>query len=142
MNTATIAENYVKEWYQKKGKKVDIDHRDGYDLKSKNGDLYVEVKGSTKEKFNDFRPYFTLSELEKAIDKGKRYKIHILLGIKNGGPKTHKFFDGTCFSKYKTFAQDASKFVKKWGKSDEEILKLEVRVYLKKLPPSHLIAES
>jgi hypothetical protein len=102
---------------------------------SNNGDLYVEVKGSTKEKFNDFRPYFTLDELKKAVEKGKNYKIHILLGIdKSGKPMEHWVADGSHFSKYSKFVEDAEAFLEQWDKNpNAEQLKPEVWVYLKNL---------
>jgi hypothetical protein len=116
------------------GVHLEIVHKrgEGYDLTD--GNLYVEVKGSEKEKFNDFRPYFTLDELKKTIEKGKNYEIHILLGIdKSGKPKEYWVADGSIFSKYDEFVKDAEAFLKRWDKNLAEQLKPEVRVYLKNL---------
>ncbi len=126
----------MKRWYEEQGYHVNILHKDGYDLQSsdENGDFYIEVKGSTKEKFEDFRPYFTLAELEKAIKEGERYRVHILLGIRNGSPKKHYTTDGSLFSKYEAFAQEARKNLKKWYcNPKEELLKPDIMVYLKKI---------
>jgi hypothetical protein len=68
-----MAEKYVKNWYAKQSPRIKLKtvHKEGHDLVSISGDLYVEVKGSTKDKFNDFRPYFTFAELKKAIQEEK-----------------------------------------------------------------------
>jgi hypothetical protein len=79
----TRAEKCVKDWYASQGVHLDIVHKEGCGLVPNNGDLYVEVKGSTKEKFDEFRPYFTLAELNQAIEKEKNYKIQFATPLKS-----------------------------------------------------------
>jgi len=137
MNTGVEAEEYIKNWCEKNGRKFIRKHGkecQGCDLivTGKNKWFFIEVKGSIKEKFNDFRPYITMNELEKAIKEGENYEFHILLGLKNGIPKNHFIFSGKNLAKYREFIIEAVEFQKRWSKDKmSKILWPEVYVYLK-----------
>lgn len=95
-------------------------------------DLYIEVKGSTKSEFMDLRPYLTLNELNNAVNKGEKFEIHILLGIKKGKPSERRLIKGSEFAKYKEFVKAAYEFKKCWSKKLEDgILAVDIPVYLK-----------
>ncbi len=137
MNTGAKAEDHVKKWCQGKGRKFIKKHGkdcEGCDLivEDNNELVFIEVKGSAKEKFNDFRPYITLNELQKAIEKGKNYEFHILLGLKTEAPKEHLIFSGKDLDEFKEFVNEAGEFQKRWSKSTmSAMLWPEIRVYLK-----------
>jgi Holliday junction resolvase-like predicted endonuclease len=138
MNTGVKAEGYVKNWCEENGRKFIKKHGkecEGCDLimQDKNERIFIEVKGSTKEKFNDVRPYITMNELDKAIKEGKNYEFHILLGLRDGIPKKHDIFSGLDLIEYKEFIVEAIEFQEKWSKNKmSKILWPEVYVYLKK----------
>ncbi|MEM3698077.1 MAG: DUF3883 domain-containing protein [Candidatus Bathyarchaeia archaeon] len=136
MSVAKIAEKYVKDWFKKvKNKVAIIEHGEGYDLRVNEEDLFIEVKGSTKSNFMDFRPYLTLNELNNAVNKGEKFEIHVLLGIKNGKPSKHWVIKGSEFAKYGEFVKAAYEFKECWSKklAKDGILAVDVLVYLKKL---------
>ena len=138
MNTAVEAEKYVKKWCEENGRKFVRKHGkecQGCDLivQGKNKRIFIEVKGSTKEKFNDVRPYITMNELEKAIKERKNYEFHILLGVRDGAAKKHYIVSGGDLIEFKEFLVEAKEFQERWSKSKmSEILWPQVSVYLKK----------
>ena len=92
MKTSDSAVDYVIRHFEKRGirlvkaKRGDV----GFDLKTAKEDLFIEVKGSTKERIN-FR-YFENSEYEKARTCRRNdipYEVHIVSGI---GTKKRKHY--------------------------------------------------
>ena len=73
MNTARKAEEFVKEYFEKKGVKLFKRLRSeiGFDFKTEDEAFFVEVKGSMAKKLSDvlFR-YLTNGEYEKAKANG------------------------------------------------------------------------
>ncbi len=66
----------------------------GFDFRTKDSRLFVEVKGSTSDKLSkaQFR-YFTNTEYEKArecFSKKSNYKIHLVLRVGTGHCKQYK----------------------------------------------------
>lgn len=140
MNTGKETEDYVKDWCQEKKRKFLKKHGKGHDLKmeDKDGDIFIEVKGSTNKEFN--KPYITKNELEQAVDKGKRYEFHIILGFKDKKPKEHGHYifsgqdlqDLIGYEELKNFIDEGNNFLDKWSKSKMfKTLKPEISVYLK-----------
>lgn len=96
MNTGQRAEQYIKDYFQKKGveliKKSRSEH--GYDFRDKDSKIFIEVKGTTAKNITDalFR-YFTNTEYEKARScrKAKQdYQIHLVTGIGSNNIKHYK----------------------------------------------------
>ncbi|MEW6195061.1 MAG: DUF3883 domain-containing protein [Bacteroidota bacterium] len=88
MNTGQKAEEYVRKYFQEK-KSIDLIKAPkgelGYDFRSKDSKIFVEVKGSAAKDFSNvlFR-YFTNTEYEKARSCRKlkqRYEIHLVVGV-------------------------------------------------------------
>jgi len=137
MNTGVAAEEYVKKWCKKNNREHKKGRSKGYDLimlDEKGEEIFVEVKGSTKEEFKEVRPYIRLEQLKMAVEKGKNYEFHILLGFKDVKPKEHRIFSGQDLIKYKKFIDEAVEFQKKWSNKNNEMSKIlwpEVEVYLK-----------
>jgi Holliday junction resolvase-like predicted endonuclease len=96
MNTGQIAEQYVKEYFQKKGveliKKPYSEY--GYDFRDKDSKLFIEVKGTTARNITDAQFHiFTNTEYEKAraCRKAKQdYQIHLVTGIGGDNIKHYK----------------------------------------------------
>jgi hypothetical protein len=106
MNTSVKAEKYIKKWCRENGRKFAKKHGkecEGCDLivQDKNENIFIEAKGSTKEKFMDVRPYIRMDQLKLALEKGKNYEFHILLGFKDRKPKEHYIFSGQNLTGYK-----------------------------------------
>ncbi len=87
MNTARKAEEYVYNYFKKKGITLLKANRaeKGFDFRTKDGKLFIEVKGSTAKKLSDvyFR-YLTNGEYEKikeCLKNKKRYELHLVIGI-------------------------------------------------------------
>jgi len=96
MNIGEMAEQYVKEYFQKKGveliKKPRGEH--GYDFRDKDSKLFIEVKGTAAKNITDaVFHYFTNTEYEKArcCRKAKQdYQIHVITGIGSESIKHYK----------------------------------------------------
>jgi hypothetical protein len=88
MSTASIAEDYVKEYFRvhRRINLIPVDHSEtGFDFRNKEGTLFVEVKGTKSHKLSKvaFR-YFSNGQYNKAkacLRSNKTYEIHIVLGI-------------------------------------------------------------
>jgi hypothetical protein len=106
-------------------------------MEDKKEKIFIEVKGSTKEKFMEVRPYIRMDQLKLALKKGKNYEFHILLGFKDGKPKEHYIFSGQDLTGYKECIGDAldfrKKFREKWSKSkcSKIFSKPDIEVFLK-----------
>ena len=87
MTTAKQAEEYVKRYFKEKRgiDLIKVGKRElGFDFRDKSSDLFVEVKGSTKEFKALQGNYFTNAEFEKARScrrEGTEYEIHLVAGI-------------------------------------------------------------
>jgi len=85
MNTGKEAEKIVLEYFKKIRKIELVKHRRGergFDFRTKDSKLFVEVKGSTAGEVSFRR--FTNAEYEKAKEcllKKRKYEIHLVLGV-------------------------------------------------------------
>jgi hypothetical protein len=97
MNTGQKAELYVKEYFKdkKKIKLISAPRGElGYDFKTSDNKLFIEVKGTAATKLTKvyFR-YFTNTEYEKAraCRKAKvTYEIHLILGVNSDSISHYK----------------------------------------------------
>jgi hypothetical protein len=87
MKVGKLAEDWVWDYYRKRGKvltkarKGDV----GYDFRSGDGKLFVEVKGTANSTLANtgFR-YFTNTQYERArqcLRDKTRYEIHLIVGV-------------------------------------------------------------